>query len=110
MVIKVLGGHPSLRSGLAADVTFQFDAGASHGAVVLPVTAVINRPEGTSVFVAETSGIEGESIVRRRAVALGELTQSGIEVVEGLEVGDRVITAGISVIRDGQRVLTTESR
>ena len=110
VVIRVLDSHPSLRSGLAADVTFQFDSGAAQSAVVLPVTAVINRPEGTSVFVAERSEVEGESIVRRRAVTLGELTQSGIEVIEGLEVGDRVITAGISVIRDGQRVLTTESR
>jgi multidrug efflux pump subunit AcrA (membrane-fusion protein) len=44
-------------------------------------------------------------VVRRRAVTLGELSQLGIEVVEGLDIGDRVITAGISVIRDGQRVL-----
>jgi len=38
-------------------------------------------------------------------VTLGELSQSGIEVVEGLHVGDRIVTAGISIIRDGQRVL-----
>ena len=43
--------------------------------------------------------------MRRRDVSLGELTQSGIEIAEGLAVGDRVITAGISVIREGQRVL-----
>jgi hypothetical protein len=38
-------------------------------------------------------------------VTLGELTRSGVEVLACLEPGDRVITAGVSVIRDGQRVL-----
>ncbi len=110
VVVKIEGTHPSLRSGLAADVTFQFESGAAQeGGVVLPVTAVINSPEGTSVFVAEPAQVQGEAIVRRRSVTLGELTQSGIEVSSGLEVGDRVVTAGISVIRDGQRVLVPEA-
>jgi hypothetical protein len=33
------------------------------------------------------------------------LSQFGIEITDGLAVGDFVITAGISVIREGQRVL-----
>ena len=106
MVIQITGGHPSLRSGLAADVTFQFDSAASKdGGFVLPVAAVIKDPNGTFVFVAESAESEDEALVRRRAVTLGELSQSGIEIIDGLELGDRVITAGISVIRDGQRVL-----
>jgi len=110
VVIKIEGSHPSLRSGLAADVTFQFDSAGDQGnSVVLPVTAVINDPNGTFVFVVMPSEVPGEAIVGRRAVALGELSQSGIEVVDGLEVGDRVITAGISVIREGQRVLIPNS-
>ena len=73
---------------------------------MLPVTAVIRDPSGTFVYVAEPEGDGEEAVVRRRPVTLGELTQSGIEITEGLSTGDRVITAGISVIRDGQRVLT----
>ena len=110
VVIKITDRHPSLRSGLAADATFQFDSAASQGGgYVLPVNAVIKDPDGTFVFVAESDGTEGEALVRRRAVTLGELSQSGIEIAEGLEAGDRVITAGISVIRDGQRVLVPAS-
>ncbi len=106
VVISIVETHPALRSGLAADVTFKFDAaeGAS-AAFVLPVTAVIRDPGGTFVFVAEEAGVDGEGVVRRRPVSLGELSQSGIEIVDGLQLGDRVITAGLSVIRDGQRVL-----
>ena len=106
VVIQITDTHPDLRSGLAADVTFQFPLGAAGGnGVVLPVSAVIRDPSGTFVFVAEPEGEAGEALVRRRPVTLGELTQSGIEVVEGLQTGDRVVTAGITVIRDGQRVL-----
>jgi len=105
VVIKIAESHPSLRSGLAANVTFQFDSAADQGRVVLPTTAVVKDPNGTFVFVAELTDIIDEAVVRRRAVTLGELSQLGIEIVEGLDVGDRVVTAGVSVIRDGQRVL-----
>ncbi len=105
VVIKIAGSHPSLRSGLAANVTFQFDSAADKGRVVVPVAAVVNDPSGTFVFVAEPTAVDDEAVVRHRAVTLGELSQSGIEIVEGLQAGDRVITAGTSVIRDGQHVL-----
>jgi len=107
IVIRVNERHPSLRSGLAADVTFQFDsANVSGTTIVLPVAAVVNDPSGTYVFVAEKTDSANESIVRRRSVELGELTQSGIEIASGLQIGDRIITAGITVIREDQRVLT----
>lgn len=105
VVVKIADGHPSLRSGLAADVIFQFDTLAVSGSVVLPVAAVIRDPAGTFVYVATPTDVAGQAIVSRRPVTLGELTQSGIEVLEGLVAGDRVVTAGITVIRDGQRVL-----
>lgn len=109
VVIRILDASPSLRSGLAADVTFHFDASGAAGTFILPVSAVINGTDGTFVFIAEP-GEDGRATVRKRAVKLGELTQMGIEVVDGVNVGDRVITAGISVIRDGQRVLLSADR
>ncbi len=110
IVIRIVGSNPSLRSGLAADVTFQFDTNEGpEGTVVLPVNTVINDPDGTFVFVAEPDGAEGEAVVSRRAVTLGELTQDGIEVRDGLVAGDRVVTAGITILRDGQRVLLPRS-
>ena len=57
------------------------------------------------MFVADDTPTAGEAVVRRQDVTLGELTQSGIEVTDGLRQGDRVVTAGVSVVRDGQRVL-----
>lgn len=105
VVVTVNEQHPSLRSGLAAEVTFQFDTPAPGNTFLLPVAAVINDPAGTFVYIAEPAEAAGEAIVRRREVTLGELTQLGVEVLEGLSPGDRVVIAGVSVIRDGQRVL-----
>ncbi len=109
IVVQVNERHPSLRSGLAADVTFQFGSGQAGYAPVVPVDAIVNDPGGTYVYVAEPAEATGEGIVRRRDVDLGELTQVGVEIVEGLSVGDRVVTAGVSVIRDGQRVLLPDA-
>ncbi len=105
VVVQVLEKHPSLRSGLAAEVTFQFDTPAVENVYVLPVAAIINDPDGTFVFVAVPADKAGEAVVRRREITLGELTQSGVEVLDGLSPGDRVVTAGVSVIRAGQRVI-----
>lgn len=106
VVIRINESHSALRSGLAAEVTFQFGSASEQGSgLILPVSAVINNPQGAFIFVAEPTETPGEAIVRRRAVSLGELSQSGIEIVDGVQIGDRVVTAGLSVIRDGQRVL-----
>ncbi len=108
VVIRIDETDPALRSGLVANVTFQFDSAAASGAgVVIPVTAVINDPDGTFVYIADPAESEGEATVMRRPVDVGELSQFGIEIVDGLNVGDFVITAGISVIREGQRVLVS---
>jgi len=108
VVIRIVETDPALRSGLVANVIFQFDSAAASGAgVVIPVAAVVNDPDGTFVFVAVPSAAEGEATVTRRPVDVGELSQLGIEIIGGLEVGEFVITAGISVIRDGQRVLVS---
>jgi multidrug efflux system membrane fusion protein len=109
VVIRILDATPGLRSGLAADVTFHFDTSDADGTFILPVSAVINGTDGTFVFIADPMD-EGQAIVQRRSVSLGELTQLGIEVVDGVNIGDLVITAGISVIRDGQRVLLSADK
>ena len=59
----------------------------------------------TIVILIGAGDAAGQALVSRKPVTLGELTQSGIEVLDGLTTGDRVVTAGLSVIRDGQRVL-----
>jgi len=95
----------SLRTGLAAEVTFSFAVDTALNRYLVPLASVVNDVQGTFVFIADPAEQQGEAVVRRNSVQLGELTDKGIEILLGLEAGDRVITAGVSVVRDGQRVL-----
>ncbi len=42
--------------------------------------------------------------VARRVVELGKLTNSGFEIIQGLEAGEWVVTAGVSYLSEGQEV------
>jgi len=98
--------------GMAAEVGFVFGQSDERQRFVLPPNAVGEDREGRFVFVVDSEG-EGKGVVRRRPVTVGELVPSerfsgGIEVVEGLSEGEKVVTAGVSKIADGQQVLVSE--
>jgi multidrug efflux pump subunit AcrA (membrane-fusion protein) len=58
---------------------------------------------GRFVFVVEPDE-SGRGVVRRREIEVGELTGAGLEVLSGLEEGERLVTAGISQLEDGDAV------
>ena len=105
VTVSVDGTERRLRSGLAADVSFRFSSTRSGDAHLIPLAAVANRGAEPFVYIARPDGVENEAIVAKRMIEVGELTENGVEVLSGLSDGDRVITAGVSVIRDGQRVI-----
>ena len=82
---------------------FQLDTADQRERVLVPAVAVGEDREGRFAFVVEP-GEEGIGIARRRTVDVGDLTAEGLEVLEGLNDGEIVVTAGISRIADGQQV------
>ncbi|MEM7481795.1 MAG: efflux RND transporter periplasmic adaptor subunit [Acidobacteriota bacterium] len=108
--VTLEGDHPELRAGLAAEVRFELAAGSSDGRFLIPLSALVESGGTTYVYLAEAADEPGEGIVTQRVVTVGDLTEDGAEITAGLSVGDRVITAGTSLIRDGLRVLLEESR
>ena len=102
--VAIAGDHPQLRSGLAAEVSFELGSQTDGDVFLVPLSAVVEDTEGRFVYVAEPSG-SGEAVVRRRPVEIGELTEAGVEIIAGLGGGEHVVTAGASLIRDGLRVL-----
>ncbi len=101
VVVAIDGENPELRPGLSAEVIFEF-ARKGPGVHLLPLSSIVNRPDGSYVFIAEPDG--NEAVLRLKQVELAELTETGIEVTSGLQAGDYVVTAGVSVVRAGQRV------
>jgi multidrug efflux pump subunit AcrA (membrane-fusion protein) len=88
---------------MAAEVEFRFEDPGTSGRFRVPAHAVTEDRQGRFVLIVEPTE-PGRGVVRRRAVEVGQLTPSGLEVLEGLEDGDRLVTAGISQIEDGDTV------
>ena len=95
------------RPGMAAEVVFRFGGADAPERIVVPAVAVGEDRDGRFVFVAEP-GSDGTATARRRSVSVGDLTESGLEILTGLADGERVVTAGVTRIYDGQRVRLLE--
>lgn len=70
--------------------------------LIIPSTAIIYAPYGDSVYVIETKG--EESTARQQFVRLGEARGDYVEVTQGLEEGDPVVTVGAFKLRNGMGV------
>jgi len=96
-----------LRPGMFARVTAVFSERAD--ARVVPEEAIV--PDGNSPYVLKiVEGKEpGSRVTRRTPVKLGARAPGLVEVVEGLNAGDLVVTAGQQRIRkDGTEVRVVE--
>ncbi|MEM1177377.1 MAG: efflux RND transporter periplasmic adaptor subunit [Acidobacteriota bacterium] len=100
-----------IRSNLAAEVTFRFPEGgavggasAETGRLYVPPAAALKDELGTFVFVVGPSDQPGAAALERRTVDVGEISELGLEVLSGLEVGERIVTAGQIHARDGMLV------
>ncbi len=72
---------------------------------VVPLNAIVKSttdPNGYAVFVVTEQG--GRQIARVRNVKLGETYGNTIAVTDGVKEGDRVITTGVTLVRDGDSV------
>ncbi len=97
------GDCPDLRSGIAADVRFEFSTGTGSR-VTVPSVAVGEDANGRFVFILIDQG-KGVYTAQRRAVTVGELNEAARFVItEGLEAGEIIATAGVRRIQDGQSV------
>jgi multidrug efflux system membrane fusion protein len=94
---------PGVRPGMAAELEFRLEAPGEGAHFRVPPHAVSEDRAGRFVFIVEPSDT-GRGVVRRREVKVGSLTPDGIEVQDGLGEGDRLVTAGISQLEDGDTV------
>ena len=87
------------------------DLEVSLGASISKRTDFLPEEHGfhfNNLFVVEPDG-EGFGVVHRREAVIGEILEDGIEVLEGLQNGDRIVTAGVSRIHDGMKVRFLET-
>ncbi|WP_353498892.1 efflux RND transporter periplasmic adaptor subunit [Vibrio sp. CB1-14] len=73
--------------------------GLSNG-MVLPSHTVLSDGNGHYVFVVHPT----THLLEKRTVRVDGVSEQGINIVEGLSNGERVVIAGVSQVHDGQQV------
>ena len=87
--------------GMTATVTVSYRrAGILGHRVLVPIAAVVKDSSGEQVAWV----LEAGKTVRRRPVKTGEATGGQIEILEGLQPGDRIAVAGGAFLREGMEV------
>lgn len=87
--------------GMTATVTVDFRRANILGKrILVPIAAVSKPAKGKQVVWV----IDGEGRAKSRPVKVGSLENGEIEIVEGLEPGDRIAVAGVSFLREGMEV------
>ncbi len=100
-------GQTTLRSGMAADVEFNFKVEQNPDAhhIIVPPVAVGEDKDGTFVFVlVQDEKHPGFWRATRRNVLVGDLTRVGLVITQGLTPGEYVATAGVKQLTDQEMV------
>ena len=75
--------------------------------LAIPATAVLSAPSGDSVFVILPSSEKGGTnlVVQQKFIRTGATHGDFIAVENGLQAGDKVVTAGVFKLRNGMGVV-----
>lgn len=93
-----------LRPGMFAKVATLLPE--REAVLTLPREAITFNTYGDSVFIIEDGAGEqaGKLVVQRRQIETGAVRGDEVEIVRGLEAGDRVVSAGQVKLRNGVEV------
>jgi RND family efflux transporter MFP subunit len=87
--------------GMSATVTLTYRRASILGSrILVPISAVFKDSTGEQVAWV----LGSDETVTRRPVKIGAATGGQLEIVDGLQPGDRIAVAGVSFLRDGMKV------
>lgn len=102
--VRIDNPHNLLKAGMIASITIGTPS-PTGGVMVVPISAVVrspSTPNGFAVFVTQS---EGSTVkVQTRDITLGNTYGNAIAVESGLSLGDRVVTSGTNMIKNGDEV------
>jgi RND family efflux transporter MFP subunit len=97
--------------GMSATIFAIEKKSAINHDIYAPSHSVLEDSAGRFVYAVKKTPDKMQGVVVRRNVVVGQVNENGIQIIQGLKVGDRVITAGMSKVFDGLNVaLMDEAR
>jgi len=102
--------NPIVKAGMAVEIAIEFAVPSGQGYAlpisVLPLEGTIENAGSpdeagkTFVYVFD----EATSTVKKRAIIIAGVRENSLIVIDGLKLGDKVASAGVSFLREGQKV------
>jgi RND family efflux transporter MFP subunit len=83
-------------------VSFRVLTGERRGVVTIPTGCLVQHNGTTTVFVVDGEG--DADTVEQRTVTTGLRSSDEVEIVDGLAAGERVVSFGQTLIKDGTKV------
>lgn len=77
---------------------------SSKNAIVVPVATVQSDEKGKFVYVMDMQN--GKAVAKKKNVVVGELYEDRIEIRQGLQANDQLITQGFQGLYEGQLITT----
>jgi len=103
-LVMELPKNRNILPGMTARVVAERTLAESFDAnFYLPANVVLKDSRGHYVFTVADND-NGIGTVRRTDVTIGEISQLGIEIFDGVQEGEHVLTAGMSKVSDGMQV------
>lgn len=105
--VKININNPvaAIRPGMAANISFDFSKADSEtdGTLIIPIKTVGEDGQGNYVFVIESEDNQ-VGVARKTHIKVGELAGGGFTILGGLTQGQKIATAGLQTLLDGQEV------
>ena len=102
--VTIPNPHNQLKSGMIASLALGGEILPTN-VLAVPLSAVIRDPQNPQAFaVLVTDGTGDPVIVRSHTVDLGDAYGNMIQVLGGIKAGERVVTAGSTLVKSGDKV------
>lgn len=102
VIIKLKNSSTLIKSGMSADVLFNLKQKKITRVFLLPSNSVLNDKDGYFVYLVVKE--DGNYKIKRRAVVVGNLTKDGYEILNGINLKDYVLKAGMSEVYKNMQV------
>jgi len=102
LTVSITKPDADIRPGTVAEVDFVYRSAASQIAYLIPISAIIpgSKISAGSIFTFDRA----TSTVRKTAIKGRNIRDNMVEIIKGIAPGDIVVVAGVSFLRDGQKV------